>query len=250
MIEMLTLICPKCGTEVEKEKLIAGLCTNCYFKGKEIVTLKLEELKLCKSCGRTKLKYKWIAFSEDEIEKIIKDALKVDADEYKIKDIDIKFIKKQLKVRIDLEIKIDNNTIPLHKEYIIKLEGLYCDDCYKTISDFFNVVLQIRYSEEAENKYKKIHKITDFKTYILNIVKTSIKDSRKNGDFLAAMQKTEDTKNGFDIYLASKQLGMEILRNIKAKFLIEQKTSLKLVGIDNKKREKIRYTYLVRLKTE
>jgi NMD protein affecting ribosome stability and mRNA decay len=245
---MLTLICPKCGKEKKREQFIDNICNECYFGNKNIAELKTTEMTICKNCARKKHKFQWQAFSEDEIADFIKENLKVDLPEYSIEDIDIEFYKNKIKVIVKIKGKIGKQSLTATQEFNISLRYQYCEDCYKTISDFYKAIVQIRFSEEEIEKYKEKLGKKSMNDFILKLMDKTVKEQRRDGDYLANVQKIEKTKNGFDMYIGSKTQAVTFMREIKQHFDYERKDSKSLIGMDKTGKEKLRYTFLIRLK--
>ena len=245
---MLTLICPKCGKEKNKDVFMNNVCMQCYLSEKDFVTLKRPEFTLCKSCFRIRSKNKWISFSEDELESMVEDNLKIEFPEYKIQDIQLDFYKNKVKAVVVIEGKLDEHIVEQKREFVISLKMQNCDDCYKTMSDFFQSILQVRYDDEAKEKYAKVFGKKEPLVFMTDLMRNVIKERRKKGDFLAYVYKVTETKHGFDMQIGSKQQAMEFLKEIKQLFYYERKESNSLVGIDQRGKEKLRHTFLIRLK--
>jgi len=235
-----TLICPKCGKEKPKTEFIDSVCLDCFFKNREFVNLKKNKLQICKGCGRLFYKNKWQVFSLDDLKEIVEENLKVDFDNYDLEDIFFDIYPEMITANIKIKGTIGNHSVESNRKLNISLTRQYCEDCYKSLSNYFQATLQIRFSKDDE-KYKTIKKD------ILKILNSIVKEERKKGDFLAFVEKIADVKNGFDIYLGSKTLAFAVIRVLKSKYTYERKDSTTLIGMDKKGKNKIRYTYLIRL---
>jgi len=245
---MLTLICPKCGKEKDKDQFIATVCAECSFSIKDIASLKTTELTICKGCGRVRYKNKWDLFSEDDLKKIVEENIKVSLQEYEIKDIITEFYKDKIKIIVKINGKAENYKIETVKEFNIALKTIYCDDCYKNMSDYFIATIQIRYTKTEEEKYKPVIGNYNMADYFVRVIQNAVKDLRKTGDFSAHIQKIEQDKNGINIMVGSKMQAVSFIKSIKPTFEYTRKDTKSMVGIDKKGHEKLRYTYLIRLK--
>lgn len=243
---MLTLMCPKCGKEKNKDSFTGKVCSDCYMDKRKIIELKIREISLCKKCGREKNKFKWASFSEDEVIDKIAENIKVDLDEYELQDIELDFYKNKIVANVSVKGKLNGKSIASREEFNLPLTYQYCEDCYKSISDYFVATVQIRYDHPDEYYIEILGKKT-LNEYLLKLMNSVIKEQRKEGDFLANVQKVEVVKNGLDIYVGSKRQALEFIKAIKPIFRYERKDSTSLIGMDKRGKEKIRYTFLVRL---
>jgi len=245
---MLTLICPKCGKEKNKDLFIESVCRDCYLNKKQIIDLKVKEITLCKKCGREKRKFMWQSVGEDEIQQYLEENLKIDLPEYEINSIDLDFYKNKIIATVTVSGIVNNQKITSQESFNIALNSQYCDDCYKSISDYYQATIQVRYDNTTLERYKEELGKKSLSSYIIRMMENVIKEQRKEGDFLANIQKIEETKNGFNIYIGSKQQAIEFIKAMKPIFQYDRKDSSSLIGQDKTGKGKVRYTYLLRLK--
>ncbi len=230
---MRTLICPSCGLERDYSEFIEGVCKSCYYKDKSKFEIRVKDILICKSCGRMKVENFWKPFSEDSLIDYFKDNIKSNYN-FELIDLNLTFYRKKFKVLVKYSIDsiVSEDTVSFTPKY------QYCVDCYKKISDFFDSLIQIRGFQNIKDINKKMIKCLD----------EAKKNELKKGNFTAFLQKMEDVNGGLDLYLGSKTLAQALLREIKDRYNVEIKTSYKIVGILQGGKNKVRTTFLVRLK--
>lgn len=228
---MQTLICPSCGLEKNKNLFIDNICKACYYKDKAKFSVKIDDIIICKSCGRLKQGFVWKPFAEDSFKGIIESNIKTNFD-YRVKSIDINFFRSKLEVDILFSAgkEIFEELLTFSPKY------QYCQDCYKKISDYFECEVQIR--DFGNNR--------DVHNEFMKMLNKAAKEELKKGNYGAYLQKFEQVNNGINYYLGSKSLGQAFVREIKEKYDIDKKDSFKLVGILPGGRDKIRTTFLIR----
>lgn len=228
---MQTLICPACGLEKNKNLFVGRICKSCFYKEKAEFQVVLKDIIICRSCARLKIGFSWKAFSEDIFDDLITDNIKSNL-EYKVKNLDITFLKSKIMASMDIKVGKDL----LHEKFTFVPKYQYCSDCYKKMSDFFQAVVQLRGFGNSKQTQKEFLRMLDK-------VK---KDELKKGNFGAYLQKQELEGDGIDYYLGAKHLAISFIREIKEHYDIDKKDSFKLVGILPGGKDKIRSTYLIR----
>jgi len=230
---MLTLICPKCGLEKNKNTFIDNICKDCYYHENAKFEVNMKDVFICKSCARMKFSFVWKPFSEDSFQSLIEPAIKSNLD-FKLKNMDVLFLKK--KIIIDLDLQVAKELF--HHRYTIVPKFQYCMDCYKKVSDYFESLVQLRDFGNEKHIPKEFLKYLD----------KAKKEELKKGNYGAYLQKQEVVNNGIDYYLGSKNLALAFIKEIKEHYPVEKKDSYKLVGLLPGGKEKIRTTHLVRKK--
>ncbi|MBS1266349.1 MAG: hypothetical protein MAG795_00316 [Candidatus Woesearchaeota archaeon] len=169
-------------------------CKKCYLKDNPILE-KFKPLKIIKcSCGKVKKTHKWedIPFKE-AVNKLVKQKIILN-NKYQIDSVATTPLLakhkpgKDVKGEVEVIIKGHTNEYDnLEDEYILPLELEYseCNYCKKHKTDYFEAKVQIRNTDKS----------------VLNIIKDP--------------NKIKETKNGFDIYLASTKQARAIAKQLE-----------------------------------
>ncbi len=214
--------CPKCGKEIDK--LIEGLCKSCFREKKLAELPERIRIVVCKNCG--KIQGPGAAdFNRKNMEKILKDNLKVNG---VLKSIKIKDMKGSKKIKIKADVSgllegVVEKTEDL--ETVVELRDKLCETCGKVRGGYYEAVIQIRSGDE--NKTARG----------LEILEKSIS---KRG----VVTKIEKTKGGYDIYFTPKKISNHVLKELTG--IEEVKKSYTLVTKKDG-RDLYRNTILVRL---
>lgn len=221
--------CPGCGKETDK--LIKGMCSECYSERNEIVKLPDKiEIANCNACGRFKKNNKWLDIGFNEVlEHKIHDNIENSGDlleiDVKLEEID----KDELHAEITTVNDIDGTQMESVNETKIVINRGICDVCSKISSGYYEAILQIRGNDQQ---------IEDSLDIIEEIVKNNDSD-------MGFVSNVEHVTNGVDLYMGSKSLAKNASRKLSEKFNTINKSSKTIYGLDDG--EKIyRSTYLVK----
>ncbi|MGV8085821.1 MAG: NMD3-related protein [Candidatus Bilamarchaeum sp.] len=204
---MTDLICPKCGRSSHGLEFIESFCVDCYPV--KVKTLDKLEVTQCKKCSRMMLQGQWKPFSLRDISEFIESKCRGD---FKKVIYDPETQTAEFLMTSGAFIK---RTIPL-----TILQNM-CPDCNKISGDYFEAIIQLR------GDPKKVEK------YAIMLI-----DRLEKKTFI---NKTEDSKNGVDIYVGNSKAVVSVINEIKYRCLITQK----LVGADQGRRL-FRTTFLIR----
>ena len=204
---MTDLICPKCGRCSHGLEFIESFCINCYPV--KVKTLDKLEVTQCKKCQKMMLQGHWKPFSIREIAEFIESKCRGD---FK-------------KVIYDPETQIAEFLMSsgafIKRSVPLTILQNMCPDCNKISGDYFEAIIQLRGDPSKVEKYARIliEKL-EKKTFI---------------------NKTEDSKNGVDIYVGNSKAVVSLVNEINYRCMITQK----LVGADQGRRL-FRTTFLIR----
>ncbi len=229
---MLTLICPKCGKEKKIDDFSGKICSKCFMGESNLIDMKSKDITLCKSCARIRTKSNWQPFYEDELKNMIVDNLKTKLEDYNVKNVQTQFVKDKIRFDVDVEGILNNKKYRAVSTFIIKPQYIMCEDCYKNMSDYFQSIVQIRYEKETleREEYKQSLGKKTIEQFCVDLMQKIVKDLRKDGDYTANIQKVENTKNGFNMYVGSKSQAIKFITSFKQFFRLERKESSKLMG--------------------
>ncbi len=207
MIFMDDIICPKCGRSSHGLEFIDSFCINCYQA--KVKTLDKLDVVQCKKCQRMMLQGQWKPFSIREIAELIESKCRGD---FKKVIYDPESQEAEFLMTSGAFIK---------KKIPLTIMQNMCPDCNKISGDYFEAIIQLRgdrakVERHAVSLIEKLEK----KTFV---------------------NKTEDSKNGVDIYVGNSKAVVSLINEIRYRCLITQK----LVGADQGKRL-YRTTFLIR----
>lgn len=211
--------CPNCGRETER--LVEGLCKECFYKRKKPAGIPDRiDVEMC-SCGKIRYKGKW---TKAGIKKIIRDKFKGNEKEMELKKTNNHF-------KADIKIKnFFGENKDLQKEIYIKINKSTCNDCGRIRGGYYEAVIQLRGPKKRVDKsvkyiFEKVEKSKEKRSFVSDIKKVSAKKSEKKGKI-----------SGIDVYLGSKSLARRISKEIGKKFNTKHKESYTLVGMKNGKK--------------
>ena len=208
---MHSLICPKCGATSDKIQFLGPFCINC--SPIRIECPKEFIMDICSRCGRMRIARDWVKYDENLISRLL-----------------AKKCKGHFK-KVDYEPSANTATVFIEKEgTILKLERtvkfrpnkVLCTDCSRRGSGYFEAIIQLRGRPERIAKYEKL-----------------LKSRLSETTFVA---KTEDLKEGKDLYIGNSKAVIELFRELGLRMTI----SRKLHGVKQGRRL-YRTTFLLRL---
>ncbi|MEM5836554.1 MAG: NMD3-related protein [Candidatus Aenigmatarchaeota archaeon] len=201
--------CPRCGKRTEK--LYEGFCESCFlsrFSFAEKIPAKIL-VKECKLCGKFFLN-KSCGSMENLIETFLQNFLKEEdltSISYRISDN---------KLYLNLLLKINNLEKKEEKVLDLVIKKIICQACSMKASGYFQAILQVRAPPEFLQEIKE--EIEKQMSYL------------NQYDNLAFISKLEETKNGFDVFVGSKNSANEMARLLKTKYKAKLKITRKLAG--------------------
>ncbi|MEM5829308.1 MAG: NMD3-related protein [Candidatus Aenigmatarchaeota archaeon] len=202
--------CPKCGKKTEK--LYEGLCEVCFlskfsFLGKLSERL---EVKECVSCGR----FFFRSYSSSNIEELIEGFFQQLFREEELNSLFYRIA--DGKIYLTLNLKTNDLEKSEEKVIDLKIKKITCQACFMKSSGYFQAVLQVRAPKDL------LEKIKDEIESQINYL--------NQYDRLAFISSLKETKNGFDVFIGSKNSAHQIARILKSKFMAKVKITRKIGG--------------------
>ncbi|MEK6923564.1 MAG: NMD3-related protein [Nanoarchaeota archaeon] len=183
--------CPRCGSNVN---FVEGLCANCKFKQHEPKLPEKVVVRVCRDCKAVNWKGLWVKTDESP-EYYLTMALEQSAilpQSAIIKKLEI--TKMGRKGKVDVILDIDGRKFEETMSSDIYIKDSRCQDCGNMISEDHKGIIQVRSKKDA--------------TKILDFTK----------DYKTTIIKIEDQKNGFDIYLVSKESTKQLSNDLRKRF--------------------------------
>lgn len=226
--------CPKCGKE--DVDFYKGFCVDCYIEMYSFVKIpKKVKIIRCKKCGAWFFRNEWIEDSFQNLEKIVSVKIKTELHKPRF-EFDLEDDNAVVKITGFLD---PGRRIRVGKEEKIKIEyeERNCPDCLKLSGKYFEVKIQLRFSEE-----KNIEKFSKVSSFIRKNTHKLVFEDLKARAFW-----WEEKKVGEDFFFGSKSIGRKILTQTLQKFDLSMKKSSKLRGVDKRGKKKIQFTYALRV---
>ncbi len=228
--------CPLCGKE--KGHFIKGLCEECFLKKHKLVeipeTISFEQ---CRTCGKTRLFGKMVVPTEEKLSLIVKKKVKVKDLENEAVDVKVSQASKGVfSAKVLVKGTIDDVSLFFEETVLLEPEFVQCDPCMRLSSQYHEAIIQLRSKDSDKKKLKELlPKLIDFV------------EAMHSKDSLAAVIDVSEKREGFDLKVGSKKAAQNAVRQMKAKFNAETKSSSVLNGVDKSGNEKYRFTFLVRV---
>ncbi|MEM2909006.1 MAG: NMD3-related protein [Candidatus Bilamarchaeaceae archaeon] len=204
------IVCPKCGRKSSEVKFIEAFCIDCYPYSVRLP--ECIELAVCARCGRMRLKGEWMPYNRKKIEEFAVSKIRGDftSARYEVEHQTVVF-----------RIKKDGAEIEISKPLTLKKIKSVCPECSKKAGGYYEAIIQLRGKESMVTRYERI-------------LTTMLKKS-------TFISKTEEKKEGVDLYVGSSKAVMEVLTELG----LRTKMTRKLVGMKEGKRLH-RTTFLLR----
>jgi nonsense-mediated mRNA decay protein 3 len=201
--------CPKCGKEAEE--FHDGLCVNCYLSQFSVIEKLPQKLiiKECKSCGKF-----FINGSSDSVENLVEYFLEDLLQQKEIVSASYRIAKN--KFFLTLKVKKDDLEKTEEKTLDLIFKKIICQSCAMRESGYFQATLQVRAPGNL---------LPEIKDEIQNQINYLSKFDR-----LAFISNLRDAKNGFDVFIGSKNSANQIARTLKLKYKAKSKITRKLAG--------------------
>ncbi len=200
--------------------------------------------RVCKTCKKVLLRNTWTGLSEeliqDELTKKVKPIPQLLQPKIfvKVKTIPVDFDKEKA-LLFEANVKVvgflGSELVEEEENFTVRLPREMCDSCMKLISNYREGIIQLRGRDKEEAELMK----TQLLTFL---------DNEKSRDTLSAVIKTINQKNGYDFWIGSRKATTKAANFFKKFYKAEIKESSKLIGVDEKGRNKFRMTYLIRAK--
>ncbi|MEW5996973.1 MAG: NMD3-related protein [Candidatus Micrarchaeota archaeon] len=207
---MHNIICPKCGATSDKVQFIGPFCIKC--SPIRIECPKEFSIDVCAKCGRMRLARDWVPITDTLLNRLFSRKCRGD----------FKKVEFDPSGTATFFIEKEGNIFPLQRHFKFIQNKIMCPDCSRKGSGYFEAIIQLRGSPERIAKYEKL--LTS------GLSKTT---------FIA---KTEDLKEGKDIYAGSTKSVLELFHGLGLRTLITRKLSGQKQG-----KRLYRTTFLLRL---
>ena len=229
--------CPKCGTE--KGPFIKGFCMDCFVADHNLVELPEKiNVETCKRCGSVRVRGVWQNYSPELIEEIIKANVK--EKEFLLSTLKADYTKddqNNISGIVRLVGNVDTEPFSFTLPVLIKQVNSICDSCMKLASNFYDGILQVRFSKDPSpsDNQKTMKKIEEL-----------LQEAKKE-DKLAQIIDVLNTKKGYDLYIASKTAGKFVAERLAKYYRSEVTRSFSVKGIDSSGKPKKKFTFCVRV---
>ncbi len=225
--------CVKCGKTTDS--LIKGMCVNCYLKRNKLFEIKPFDIEICVKCRKMKVKGRWGAYDFDAIGKEVASKVKflLDVDQPKV-DVVIEPINEiDFNAVINIAGFIDGVLVEQNLDESFSLNKVSCDACMKIVSNYREAIVQLRASSLSEAEG------------MLEVTKTFLNEEQAE-DSLAAIVKMIQMPKGFDLWIGSNKGTSKVVRKLEKLYKISALQSKKLIGEDQSRRLKYRFTYCLK----
>jgi NMD protein affecting ribosome stability and mRNA decay len=232
-MKMSAKFCPRCGTT--KAPFFKGLCKKCFFEKNSLFDLpQIIDLEKCKACGRIRVSGKLLPQENTVLEKII--AKKTRLFDLQKPEFSFRFFPGLESVRVKVKVQgmIDSTAIEQEKETMIKFNSTKCDSCMKSVSNYHEAIIQLRFEKKdlGEKLLGKLDKA---------LAEFSEKDP------LATIIRIQRIGKGFDVLIGSNKSAVKTARQIAKAHNAKLLVSFKQIKGGIKEKPKKRFTYCIRI---
>jgi nonsense-mediated mRNA decay protein 3 len=238
---MVRSFCPKCGSNADV--FYDNVCRQCYIGNKTLLECpQVVYGRICPTCGSVFRKGRWQSggAEEDRVISFVKDDLEINRD---TRSLELALSPKQIdysryQVHIEAKGEIKGAPIDATLDTEVRISWETCDTCSRISGGYFEAIVQIR-----ADKRLPTH---DELTKCISLAEDVAARSQKKGDRLAFIARTEELREGIDIYVGLIKLGKQICRAVIDTFGGKFTESPKLIGQKNGV-DLYRITYALRL---
>ncbi|MDP2666311.1 MAG: NMD3-related protein [Candidatus Diapherotrites archaeon] len=229
--------CPKCGTT--EGPFIGLFCRTCFLLDHpDVVKVPpILELERCKRCEKVRVHGNWIPWEEKPISKWVASHIK--SRELSKMDIAIEYGERQEK-HIPLLIQVSGSLLdhPVDFQFPVnlKLKGSICNDDMLVSSDYYEGILQVRFTEPSIDKIRQTQTVIESALVPLHAT-----------DSKAVVVNWITQKFGFDAWIVSKKAAKAAAVSLARRHNVEMTVTSKLIGLSRTGKERHRKTFLVRL---
>ncbi|ACB39638.1 NMD3-related protein [Pyrobaculum neutrophilum] len=231
--------CPYCGRLVDR--LVEGMCEDCYFERHPLVTLREARVLRCKYCGAVFLRGRWLRPGKGGEKELM---AKVLAEKASLSGVVEDLAVREGDGGVELEVTVRGSPHPSIQPrvytYKLKLELIYdlCISCREMLSRREVALLQIRAApgELTDDMRKKILSIIEQELF-------KLKDKK-----IGFISNIKYIRTGLDIYTTSTNLARHLAYVIHRSFPSHVVETAKAVGVKDGRRI-YHMTYLIRIAT-
>jgi len=219
--------CIVCGKEIDN----GYVCGECRAEREEIVRVDKFEILVCSRCEAIRVGDRWVY---EDFKRVFEDLMLKNtqiSEDFNVKDILID-LNSNL---VTFTGEIAGDEVSVTKQLNFRIRRLSCPKCSREAGGYYESVVQIR----AENREVEEEEIEGTMEALNEILE------KEKGNEKAFATKIERTKEGLNIFLGSRNIGMKLSKIISRKFGGSITESKKLhTRIDG--RDVYRFTYSVR----
>lgn len=229
--------CPYCGRLVDR--LIEGMCEDCYVERHPLVALKERKALRCKYCGAWFLRGKWMK-SKNPAELFIRFLMEKGSVNGIIEKVELDEREEGAVAQVTVRGSPHQSIAPRIIAYEVAVEYIYdvCTSCREFLSRREVALVQIRSTPRALDDLTK--------KKILNIIEQEIfklKDKK-----IGFISNVKQLKSGFDIYTTSANLARHLAYAVHSQLPSHIIETAKVAGIKDG-RKIYHMTYSVRVIT-
>lgn len=152
-------LCPKCGkTEGE---FIALFCRDCFLKDNpDLVKVPSKiELERCKRCEKIRVGGRWEEWSDERVEHMLLDKLKVkgvDSPQVRVEWTPHPKSEKEYRVHYTVDGTIDDLPVTFDTNSTLFIRSNICNDDMLISSDYYEGIVQVRFTERTPEKIRAV----------------------------------------------------------------------------------------------
>lgn len=244
-----------CGRTVRG--LISGTCTRCYLETGEVLRIPKINIAVCPDCLRYRETNSWMAGGESLRSSIARsgrrlvlgrakfdEAARSAGGEPVLADLEVGNVRiSGNRASFSATARIDglgpeSESAQIEVEAMASLNLSLCRECQLRRSDYHACILQIRAEGRApeEDELEVLRDIIEQAT------------NRPGSDPMRYIGRSEERKEGLDLFIGSAALGREIAKDAAARLGGQPRESRKLIGVEKGTGKRLyRFTILLRL---
>ncbi|WP_290623910.1 MULTISPECIES: 60S ribosomal export protein NMD3 [unclassified Archaeoglobus] len=227
-LRLIYVKCIVCGREIKQ----GHLCGKCIAEREKVVRIDKFEIVVCSRCGSIKHGNKWVSkdFREVFEDTMLKNSFV--SEEFEVKDV-LLDLNSNLVTFVG---KIAGDEVSVTEQLNFSIKKLSCPRCSKESGGYYESIVQIR-AENRELDESEIQVAMEILREILE---------REEGNEKAFVSKIERKREGVNIYLGSRNVGMKLSKFVSRRLGGSITESKKLhTKIDG--RDVYRFTYSVKI---
>ena len=219
--------CFRCGKEYPENRLIFGLCADCFVETERPVTLPEHVAVLvCASCGSVLRGKTWMkpSLDDDLVERALADsfAVKAGVEVVSISHARGRGDQRSFDLKVDAEFKVAGQSFSLKLPAHFKIRTSLCDTCSRRAGSYFEAIIQVRAFEGALP--------VDHRARIRTAVEESVaRIAEKEREVF--LSKAEEKHGGLDFYLSSTTAAQRIANGLRDELGATLLRSGKIAGV-------------------
>ncbi len=224
--------CASCGRESDY-----SVCGECLSKSAELISIPpVVEIIQCPKCGDFRTdRWRQVTLEEAVGFNLLKE-ISIH-DEFEIRDFHFYPVGDVIgRYRFYVDGTVRDHFHHFETFFEVRLRKIACEKCSRQAGGYYEAILQIR-ADRRKLRDEEVKRIYD-------LVESSL--LREKGNPKAFVTKIEERKEGIDIFIGDRNLGLKLSRIISKEMGAETKESSKIAGREDG-RDFFRFTYLVRL---